>query len=315
MKNALRAMSLVVLVFGLIACETNDPVSETVELPETVSMSDVDEYLFNEEWQLVDLRNFDDQMADGWIRGFEIIPFFDYLEYTDILVRTNQWTYNGNQILNESALRALFDEDKSIVLMCAGGTRAGFVKEALEDLGYENVYNAGALSAYDGDHRVFGDGEYAFDMPAPETTGDLPETLALADESFDFYVGRTDVQFVDLRNFTDKMSVGWHEESTVIPFFDFLEASEILVRNDGWNFNPDTILDEEMLRSLFDEEKHIVLICAGGTRAAFVQSALEELGYDNVYNAGGLSDYTGDRLIVPGECPNLDDDDPSNDCE
>lgn len=313
-KRFIWAFSVLLLSFTLAACGSEPSEPETVELPETVSMDTVDEYLFNEDWQFVDLRNFDDQMADGWVRGFEIIPFFDYLEYTDILVRTNEWTYDGNQILNESALRALFDEDKTIVLMCAGGTRAGFVKEALEDLGYKNVYNAGALSAYDGDHRVFGDGVYAFDMPAPETIGDLPETLALTDDNFDLYVGREDVQFVDLRNFTDKMSVGWHSESTVIPFFDFLEANEILVRNDDWNFNTDTILDEEMLRSLFDEDKHIVLICAGGVRAEFVKLALEELGYSNVYNAGGLGDYSGDQLIVPGECPNLDDDDTSNDC-
>lgn len=313
-KRFIWAFSVLLLSFTLVACGSEPSEPETVELPETVSMDTVDEYLLNEDWQFVDLRNFDDQMADGWVRGFEIIPFFDYLEYTDILVRTNEWTYDGNQILNESALRALFDEDKTIVLMCAGGTRAGFVKEALEDLGYENVYNAGALSAYDGDHRVFGDGVYAFDMPAPETIGDLPETLALTDDNFDLYVGREDVQFVDLRNFTDKMSVGWHSESTVIPFFDFLEANEILVRNDDWNFNADTILDEEMLRSLFDEDKHIVLICAGGVRAEFVKLALEELDYSNVYNAGGLGDYSGDQLIVPGECPNLDDDDSSNDC-
>lgn len=315
MKKAVSVLSLLLLLgFGLVACGETTP--EEVILPETVSMESVDEYLFDGEWQFVDLRNFDDQMADGWIRGFEMIPFFDYLEYTDILVRTNLWTFEGsNNILNESALRALFDEDKNIVLMCAGGTRAGFVKEALEHLGYENVYNAGALSAYDGDHRVFGDGIYAFDMPIPESRGDLPQSLALSDENFDLYVERSDVQFIDLRNFSDKMSAGWHDESTFIPFFEFLEANNILVREDDWNFAPETIKDEEMLRSLFDEDKYIVLICAGGTRAEFVKLALEHLGYENVYNAGGFSAYEGDRVTIPGECPNLDDSDPTNDCE
>lgn len=314
MKKVLSVLSLLLLLVGLTAC--GETAVEEVTLPETVSMDTVDDHLFDEDWQFVDLRNFDDQMADGWVRGFEIIPFFDYLEYTDILVRTNLWTFEGSDnILNESALKALFDEDKIIVLMCAGGTRAGFVKEALEHLGYENVYNAGALSAYDGNHRVFGDGVYAFEMPAPESRGDLPQSLALSDENFDLYVERSDVQFVDLRNFSDKMSVGWHKESTIIPFFEFLEANDILVRLDDWNFTPETIKDEEMLRSLFDEDQFIVLICAGGVRAQFVKEALEHLGYENVINAGGFSDYAGENVITPGECPNLDDDDPANDCE
>jgi rhodanese-related sulfurtransferase len=314
MKKVLSVLGLLLLVMGLSACGETAP--EAVVLPETVSMSNVDEYLFDGDWQFVDLRNFDDQMADGWVRGFEFIPFFDYLEYTDILVRTNLWTFEGsNNILNESALKALFDEDKVIVLMCAGGARAGFVKDALEYLGYENVYNAGALSAYKGDHRVFGDGEYAFDMPIPESRGDLPLSLALSDEAFDLYVTRSDVQFVDLRNFTDKMNAGWHIDSTIIPFFDFLEANDILVRLDGWNFTPETIKNETMLRSLFVEDMYIVLICAGGIRAEFVKLALEHLGYEHVYNAGGFSSYEGNRVITPGECPHLDDDDPSNDCE
>jgi len=48
------------------------------------------------------------------------------------------------------------------VLFCAGGTRAGFVREALLHLGYENVWNAGAVGDYTGPNKVFGDGSYQF---------------------------------------------------------------------------------------------------------------------------------------------------------
>jgi len=137
MKRVLSIFALLVLVFTLMACGETTPEDDLniVEIPETLEMADVDDYLFNSEWQFVDVRDFDDQMADGWIRGFEFIPFFQYLEYTNVLVRTDGWSYDGTQIQDENALRSLFDENKVIVLMCAGGTRAGFVKDALVDLG------------------------------------------------------------------------------------------------------------------------------------------------------------------------------------
>ncbi|XMB86642.1 rhodanese-like domain-containing protein [Mycoplasmatota bacterium WC44] len=40
--------------------------------------------------------------------------------------------------------------------MCGSGTRAGFVKSALEQLGYTNVHNIGGISSYNGDYKVLG---------------------------------------------------------------------------------------------------------------------------------------------------------------
>jgi rhodanese-related sulfurtransferase len=294
MKRFISLFAMAILAIGLIGCDGSETEATTeMTAPETLEMADVDSYLFNEEFQFVDVRNFDDQMADGWIRGFEVIPFFDYLEYMDILVRVDGWSFDESAIKDENALRSLFDEDKYIVLMCAGGTRAGFVKDALDHLGYENVYNVGGLSSYDGDNRVFGDGEYDIVMQHPAVVNPLPEEIDMSDEFIDYYAIREDVQFVDLRNLTDIVN-GWHNETTVIPFFTFLEAEEILVRTDGdWVFAPEDIMDEDALRAIFCEDKNIILFCAGGTRAGFVKDALEHLGYENVWNAGAFGDYAG----------------------
>ncbi len=117
-------------------------------------------------------------------------------------------------------------------------------------------------------------------------------------ENFDELLDRTDVQFIDLRNFDDKMAGGFIEGFTVIPFFGYLEHMNILVRTDGWNFTPDSIKDERALRNLFDEEKTLIMICAAGVRAGFVKSALEHLGYENaIFNAGAIGDYNGDRMV------------------
>ncbi len=310
MKKVFSIFTLAFLALFMVACtedtgddngngnDNNNGNGET-ELPETIAADELDQYLFDAEWQFVDLRNFDDQMSDGWIRGFEMIPFFQYLEREEILVRSDGWSFEPDNIKDENALKELFDEDRNIVMICAAGARAGYVKDALEHLGYENVWNAGSLSDYSGDHRVFGDGSFEINLPHKAEIGTLPEEIDMGDELIDYYVGRKDVQFVDLRNFDNKLEDGWHEDSYIVPFFDYLEQDEILVRSDGWTFDADDIKDEQTLRNIFDEDMNIIMICAAGARAGYVMEALEELGYENVWNAGAIGDYEGPRLVNP----------------
>jgi len=292
MKRVFALFLFVVFALSLVACNSTTTVDTTpMTAPETLTMAEVDQYLFNSQFQFVDVRNFDDQMADGWIRGFEFIPFFDYLEYSNILVRIDGWNFSSNAIKDENALRGLFDEDKFIVIMCAGGTRAGFVRDALLELGYTNVYNVGGFNQYTGENKVLGDGTYQIVMQHPAMVNPLPAEITMDCDLFDYYAARKDVQLVDLRNLADVLT-GWHRESQVIPFFTFLETSEILVRTDGdWTFAPEDIRNEEALRLLFDQNQNIILFCKSGTRAAYVKAALEHLGYTKVWNAGSIDAY------------------------
>ena len=41
----------------------------------------------------------------------------------------------------------------------------------------------------------------------------------------------------------------------------------------------------------FDRDKAVVLYCASGGRAALSGQALKEMGYGEVYNLGGFSDW------------------------
>ena len=266
---------------------------ELPAIPTTLGMADLDDFLGRPDVQYVDLRNFDDKMASGYVAGFEFIPFFDYLEKTNILVRTDgDWTFAAADIVSQGSLRALFDEDKTIFLMCGSGTRAGFVLAALESLGYTDVINVGGLGSYDGDNLVTGDGEYNIEVQLP-----LPTVVDMA--NIDMYLGRNDVQYVDLRNFDDKMASGYIAGFEFIPFFDYLENSDILVRTDGnWTFAAADIGSQGALRALFNEDKTIFLMCGSGTRAGYVMAALESLGYTNVVNVGGIGSYTGDNLVA-----------------
>ena len=124
-------------------------------------MANIDMYLGRNDVQYVDLRNFDDKMNSGYIAGFEMIPFFDYLENTGILVRTDgDWIFDAADIGSAGALNALFDKDKTIFVMCGSGTRAGYVMAALESLGFTDVINVGGIGVYTGANLVSGDGEY-----------------------------------------------------------------------------------------------------------------------------------------------------------
>ncbi len=130
------------------------------DLPAVVDMTNIDMYLGRPDVQYVDLRNFDDKLSSGYIAGFEMIPFFDYLEYLEIMDR------EGN-VSNEAQVRNLFNEDaEAIFLMCGSGTRAGWVKDALDGLGYTNVMNIGGIGTYTGDNKVLGLEGFELNHPA-----------------------------------------------------------------------------------------------------------------------------------------------------
>ena len=264
--------------------------AELPVIPAVVDMSNIDDFLGRPDVQYIDLRNFDDKMNSGYISGFEMIPFFTFLEDTNLLVRNTGWDFTSADIVNEAALRALFNEDKTVFLMCGSGTRAGYVMAALEELGYTDVLNVGGIGVYTGANLVAGDGSYNLEVQLP-----LPAVVDMT--NIDMYLGRSDVQYVDLRNFDDKMNSGYIAGFEFIPFFDYLESTDILVRNTGWTFTADDILSQGALRALFTEDKTVFLMCGSGTRAGYVMAALEELGYTNVLNIGGIGSYTGANLV------------------
>ena len=325
MKKIFALLALAMFSLFLVACNGEET---DVELPDTIAMTELDDFLFNPDWQFVDLRNFDDQFADGWIRGFEMIPFFQYLEYEEILVRTDGWNFDGSQILDESALRELFDEDRNIVLICAAGVRAAFVKEALEYLGYENVWNSGALGNYEGAHRVFGDGTFNITMPPRAWVDPLPEDINM--NNIDQFLGRPGTKFFDFRDVypgesAPMLEIGWIDGFTVIPYFAFLQAEGVLTHPGTWDVTEvdfDDMLNEDLiyvLENIFgtDKDAELILMCMSGARSGMMKAALEHLGYTNVWNAGGWRDYEGNNQMLPWstECPDADNGEDNGDCE
>ena len=217
------------------------------------------------------------------------MPFLEYLEGR-ALVRNNGWEYSSADVANEAMLENIFGpKEEPVVLMCGSGTRAGYVKDALEDIGYTTVFNAGGIRDYDGENKILGDGEYA----GKEA---LPEAVTMA--NIDQYLGRAGAKYVDLRNVEDKYVGGYIDGFEVVSFFQYLEG-RAFVRNNGWEFSEEDIESAAVLENIFGpKDREVFVMCGSGTRSGYTKEALEAIGYEEVYNVGGIRDYQGDNKVL-----------------
>ncbi len=284
MKKILLGL-LLALVIAFSGCSSKAP-----ELTgnEDITMANIDEYLAYE-GRFIDLRNFSDQLNGGYITGFELVPFFQYLEGR-ALVRNNKWEFSAADIKSKASLENIFgDKEDAVFLMCGSGTRAGYVKAALDELGYAKVYNVGGMKDYAGANKVLGDGNF-------NATAVLPSEVNMS--NIDKQLGRSGAKYVDLRNVSDKYVSGYIDGFENISFFEYLD-NNALVRNNKWEFSPVDIQSKAKLMNIFgDKTREIFLMCGSGTRAGYVKAALDELGYSKVYNVGGIKDYAGERKVL-----------------
>jgi rhodanese-related sulfurtransferase len=172
MKKLLAIFAAFALVMTLTACGGEAKLPADGE----ITMANIDEYLGRDGAQYIDLRNLEDRLKDGYVSGFSVIPYFNYLNNEKIITGTGDAT----TVVDQARVEQLFDKEApAIFLMCASGGRAGWVKGALEGLGYTNVYNVGGFKDYpaDGAFKVSGDGSYNLDVPA---YGDLTPGLYVA---------------------------------------------------------------------------------------------------------------------------------------
>lgn len=287
MKKFTTVLLVLAMVVSIMSCGGTAEEAAGLTGDEEITMANVDEYL-DADARLIDLRDFSDMFNGGYVAGFEVVPFFQYLEGR-ALVRNNGWEFSEADVANAAMLENIFGpKDEAVILMCGSGTRAGYTKDALESLGYEKVYNAGGIRDYDGENKVLGDGEYA-------GVAALPAEINM--ENIDNVMSRPGAKYVDLRNEADMYNGGYIDGFELVSFFEYLEGNA-LVRNNGWEFSEEDIANAAILENIFgDKSREVFLMCGSGTRAGYVKDALEALGYEKVYNAGGIRDYQGDRKI------------------
>ena len=79
MKKIWALLLAVFLTISLGACEEKEDVL-LIAADSLITMENLDLYMFRDDVQYVDLRNFESTFKYGYIEGFEKIPFFDFLD-------------------------------------------------------------------------------------------------------------------------------------------------------------------------------------------------------------------------------------------
>ncbi|WP_319562597.1 rhodanese-like domain-containing protein [Marispirochaeta sp.] len=290
MKKTAAILITLVLALSIVSCGKS---GNAVGLAgnEEITMQNIDQYI-DADARFIDLRNFADMFNGGYIAGFEVVPFFQYLEGR-ALVRNNGWEFSEADIVEKAMLENIFGStEDAIVLMCGSGTRAGYVKDALESIGYTKVINAGGIRDYKGENKILGDGSYSGQMA-------LPSEVTM--ENIDQYLYRDGAKYVDLRNVSDMYTGGYIDSFELVSFFEYLEGNA-LVRNNGWEFSEADVAEKVILENIFgDKDREVFLMCGSGTRAGYVKDALESIGYTSVFNVGGIRDYKGDHKVFGDE--------------
>ncbi len=83
-----------------------------------------------------------------------------------------------------------------------------------------------------------------------------------------------DIVIVDVRD-EEELSEGYIENSVLIPL--------------------DTV--ESSIESKIDKDKTILVYCRSGRRSAMACDIMDNLGYRNVYNFGGIIDWPFERVM------------------
>lgn len=162
MLKTLRYLAVLTALLGLLGC-TEEPIDEPLPITadSVITMDNLDDYMYRDDVQYVDLRNFDAKFAAGYIDGFEQIPFFDYLDYR-VFERSDTFEFEPSQIVDQFELERLFKRDKAIFLYADGCMRSEYLQEALWHLGYERVFSLGGFYEYLGEYKVLGTGDYRY---------------------------------------------------------------------------------------------------------------------------------------------------------
>lgn len=143
--------------------------SDNDQVTSPVNTKNIDNYMFRKDVQYVDLRNAESIINDGYIAGFEFIPYYSVIasfsEYDALFQMKSLTDGQGNTIYpgqvggfvaqyeeSERMIEELFSKDRYIFLISVGGSESAYLINLLIQLGYDGnlLYNIGGVSNNDG---------------------------------------------------------------------------------------------------------------------------------------------------------------------
>jgi len=124
------------------------------------------------------------------------------------------------------------------------------------------------------------------------------ESPAYRMDNLDEYIMDPTIQKVDVRGQAERLANGYVDNFQSIGLFELLDGTALDLSSGYDRFRPSDIVDEAMIRRLFNEEATaIVIMCNSGARSGYMVAVLQHLGYDNVYNLGSYRAYQGAYYI------------------
>lgn len=138
-------------------------------LSSPINSHNLDDYMFRDDVQYVDLRSTEMVLEEGYVAGFEFIPFYSLIASfkSERTLYRMESTYdeNGNRIPagqvggfvaqyreSDSIIKSLISNDKYIFLISQGGSESSYMINLLIQLGYNPslLYNVGGVSNSEG---------------------------------------------------------------------------------------------------------------------------------------------------------------------
>lgn len=170
-KIVMIFMSLILCFSG---CKSNNDNLKKIPLKITandisssnspINSYNLDEYMFRDDVQYVDLRSPYMILQDGYVAGFEFIPFYSIIAsftsdktlYRMKAVGDADPGYVGGFVAqyqeSERIVKELFKQDKPIFFISQAGSESGYIINLLIQLGYDGnlLYNVGGVSNSEG---------------------------------------------------------------------------------------------------------------------------------------------------------------------
>jgi hypothetical protein len=134
-----------------------------------INTRNIDQYMFRDDVQYVDLRSGESIINNGYIAGFEFIPYYSIIasfsEHDGLYQMKGTVDENGNRVSpgqiggfvaqyeeSQSVIESLFPKDKYIFIISIGGSESAYLINLLIQLGYDGnlLYNIGGVSNSDG---------------------------------------------------------------------------------------------------------------------------------------------------------------------
>ena len=259
MRKMLLKIVLIQTIFMVGCTQNNDDIID-IKTDDIITMENLDDYMFRDDVQYVDLRNFESGFLNGFIYSFEIIPFFDYLDYR-AFNRNDSYEFNPDQIINENIIYNYFDKDKTIFLYADGCIRSGYLKDVLSYLEYDMIFVLGGFYEYDGINKVLGDGTFNFgDTFYDSYYDELNELTYFVYGKFDLSKKIIDIRFdiinndnYSLRNSDSSNSITINNELTKLEnyiVYDLVSLTEL--------YNSLSNLDDSGYTSVFELDSTII---------------------------------------------------------